>query len=128
AARHVFERVALVALPVAPAKAAALIDRVDRVDEDETARQRQAAVPAALAEAADQIGFGKAGETLADKPVHQVQAGGKFHAPYYAAQSARVKAFSSRLDACGGPAANAHAMRTRHKNFMAPRKIMAPKA
>src|ERR1700704_2398798 len=80
-ARHVFECVALVGFPVVPAKAASLIDRMQRVDEDQAARQMQAAVAAALAEAADQVALGKAGETLTDQPVHQVQAGSKFHTP-----------------------------------------------
>jgi hypothetical protein len=57
-ARHVFEGVALVGFPVVPAKAASLVDRVQRVDEDEAARQMQATVPAALAEAANQVGLG----------------------------------------------------------------------
>nr|AAF22882.1 adenylate cyclases-like protein [Bradyrhizobium japonicum] len=40
--RTVFERVALVARPVAPAETAALIDRMQRVDDDEGAREFQA--------------------------------------------------------------------------------------
>ena len=57
--------VALVGLGVVPAKAAALEDRVQRIDEDEAARQVEPAGPAALAEAAQQIVLGQAGQTLA---------------------------------------------------------------
>src|SRR5260370_32534917 len=64
---------------VVPAKAAALEDRGQGVDEDESARHRQACGAAALAEAADQVVFGQAGQALADQPVHQAQAGGEFH-------------------------------------------------
>ena len=75
----VFEAVALVGLGVAPAKAAALIDRMQRVDEDEPARQVEPVRAAALAEAADEVVFGQAREALADQPVHQAQAGREFH-------------------------------------------------
>jgi hypothetical protein len=36
---------------------------------------------AALAETADQVVLGQAGEALVDQPVHQSQAGREFHPP-----------------------------------------------
>ena len=79
--RAVFKDVAFIGLGVVPAKAAAFEDRVQRVDEDHRARHVQAFGAAAFAEAADQIVFGQACETLADQPVHQAQTGREFHAP-----------------------------------------------
>ncbi len=83
--RAVFERVALVALPVAPAEAAALIDRMQRVDDDQPAREFQPFGAAALAEAAEQFVFGQAGQPLAGQPVHQRKARGQLHAPLWRA-------------------------------------------
>ena len=79
--RAIFEGVAFIARLVVPAEAAPFIDRVQRIDEGHRARQMQAAVAAALAEAANQLGFGKTGETLGDQPVHQVETCGQFHEP-----------------------------------------------
>src|SRR6266478_801157 len=69
AGRSVLEGVALVCFGVVPAKSAPLENRVQRIDEDEAARQVETAGPAALAEAADQIVLGRAGQALADQPV-----------------------------------------------------------
>ena len=79
AGRSILEGVALVGFGVVPAKSAALENRVQRIDEDEAARQVETACPAALAEAADQIGLGHAGQALAHQPVHQLQSGREFH-------------------------------------------------
>ena len=79
--RAIFEGIALIARMIVPAKATSLVDRVQRIDEGHAARQMQAAVAAALAEAANQLGFGKTGETLGDQPVHQVETCGQFHEP-----------------------------------------------
>src|SRR5262249_38054240 len=95
--RELFKRIALVAGTVVPAEAAPLIDRMQRVDEGHAARQMQTAVAATLAEAANQLGFGKTCETLAHQPVHQVETGGQFHGINYAAQSRWVKAPSMVL-------------------------------
>ena len=78
----------------------------------------QAAVAAALAEAANQLGLGKTGETLADQPIHQVETGGQFHEPDYAAQSQRVKASLRVLDACR--LRHANDMDMHHISFKAP--------
>ena len=86
--RSIFEAVALVGLGVVPAKSAALENRVQRIDEDQPARQIEAFGAAALAEAAHQIVLGKAGQALADQPVHQLEAGRQVHirsARWYAA-------------------------------------------
>ena len=77
--RAIFEGFAFVGLGVVPANAAALEDRVQRIDEEEATRQIEPLGAAALAEAAQQVVFGQAGQTLADQPVHQLQAGSKFH-------------------------------------------------
>ena len=91
AGRAVFEGVALVGLDVVPAKPAALEDRMQRIDEDEAARQIEALGPAALAEAAQQVVLGQAGEALADQPVHQTAVGVRGPCPIMPRNRARRK-------------------------------------
>ena len=66
---------------VAPAEAAALIDRMQRIDHDKPTREFQPFGAAALAEAAEQFVFGQARQPLAGQPVHQREARGQLHAP-----------------------------------------------
>ncbi len=77
--RTVFERIALVARPIAPAEAAALENRMQRVDEAKSARQLDAGCAAAFAEAAQDVVLRQAGQALADQPVDEFETGRIVH-------------------------------------------------
>src|SRR5260370_12206751 len=77
--RSILEAVAFVCFSIVPAKSTPLEDRVQRIGEDDAARQVETSRPAALAEAANQIVLGQAGQALADQPVHQVQSRRQLH-------------------------------------------------
>jgi hypothetical protein len=85
--RAVLETFWLVGLDIVPAEAAALENRVQRVDHDEPIRKRDSLGAAAFAKTSDQIVFRQTGQTLADQPVHQAQAGREFHGRDYAART-----------------------------------------
>ena len=77
--RAIFEHLAFIARPVAPAKTAPFEQRMQRVEKHLPARQLDPHGEAALAEAADQLALRRACKALAGEPVHQFNAGGSVH-------------------------------------------------